>query len=181
MINSVKVFSLAVMALCLLSGCNGSEGDDVVFNEMVSSVLRGVLIKGPISDHLGVTPGYYRIREFRVGGQPKNKAIVFCIHKPYATYIDPALSVLPLESEEFVFSKISDWSYNLVGRQATVEDQHGHLFKFEITWGSPCHQIQAELDGIPVHMSTQSYVALTLNSCGWEPENEDAFTVPGQQ
>ena len=176
----IRVPSLAPLSLCLvlLSGCATPPAGETVFNEMLGTVLRGILIKGAIADKLEVTPGYYRVNEFRVAGTPSHKAIVFSIHKPYATYVAPDLSVLPLESEEFVFSTFTNWVYDSTGRQATVSDQRGHILEFKIKWGPLCSEVEATLDEIAVPMSTQSYAAQTLNSCGWEAVNEDSFTVP---
>jgi hypothetical protein len=174
----MHILVIAAIGFVVLSCCERKEKEEVVFNEMLGSVLRGVLIKGPIAEQLGVNPGYYRIGEFRVWNETEKKAIVLNIHKAYGTYVDPGLSVLPNSTEEFVFSEFIDWEYNTAGRKAKVKDQHGHLFEFDIQWGDPCNQVTAGLDGTNVHMSTQSYLGSTLNSCGWEIENEGPFTAP---
>lgn len=150
----------------------------LTYNEGLATVLRGVEIKaGAVSNLLGVPPGYYRIREFRVWGLPEEKVKTLNIKKAYGE-MAVGSSTLPKRDEEWVFSVIEENEWTPEHRNFKAYDFHGHTFEYEITLDSAnnCWNTKASIDCVEVPMSTQTYTTGTLNTCNWD--SESPWTTP---
>lgn len=148
------------------------------YNEGLAAILRGVLIDEAAAQDLNVAPGYYRIREFRVSGQPSEKVKVLNIEKNYGE-MAVGQSTLPRRNEPWVFSIIvkDEWSPNR--RTFTAKDYYGHAFRYEIELdsASSCWKVLSVLlDCAKVALSTQTYTTGVLNTCDWS--SEPPWTTP---
>ena len=148
----------------------------LTYNEALATILRGIEIEDPVATQLGIAPGYYRIRHFRVWTQPDEWVITLSILKAYAAMaIGP--STLPTRDEEWVFSVIEEYEYNSSGFAFTGYDLHGHRLSFRVNFGGECQDVErSTLDCLPVRISTQGYLDNQLNSCGWN--SEPGWTIP---
>ena len=149
-----------------------------IYNEGLATVLRGILIDDNASQNLNISPGYYRIRQFRVQGEPDQKAIVLCITRSY--YESAAgQSAFPEREHEWVFSVIEEWTHDSSGVKFKSHDLHGHTLSLELEFGSKCvNAIYSHLDCVAVYISTQTYTTAQLNTCGWD--SEPAWTEPSE-
>ncbi len=147
------------------------------YDEGLSTILRGLRINlGSPVMNLNIPEGYYRIREFRVWGQPNEKVVTLSIKKPYAELVTGS-SILPKRQDEWVFSIIEEDTYNSNGRKFKGHDFHGHTLAFQIDFGTGCSNVvYAKLDCVDVALSTQTYTTSQLNSCGWS--SEPLWTTP---
>ncbi len=149
----------------------------LTYNEGLTTILRGIEIDSIASSRLGISPGYYRVREFRVSGSPSEKAKTLNIEKAYAEMFTGP-STLPKRDEEWVFSVIEVEEWTSERRKFKSYDFHGHTFEYELTMDSAnnCWDTKASIDCIEVRLSTQTYTTGTLNTCNWE--SESPWTTP---
>ncbi len=150
---------------------------DYIYNEGLATILRGILIDDNASQNLNISPGYYRIREFRVQDAPNQKAIVLCIAR---SYYESAVgqSAFPDRGHEWVFSIIEEWLHDSSGVKFKGHDFHGHTLSLELEFGSKCvNVIFSHLDCSDVRISTQN-LSLQLNTCGWD--SEPAWNEPSE-
>jgi hypothetical protein len=142
------------------------------YNEMLATILRGVLIDQADAQSLNVAPGYYRIREFRVSTQTNEAVKALSIEKNYAELIS-GQSVLPKRDEPWVFSIIQKNELNLNRRAFVAQDFYGHTFKYEMELDTVlnCWKIvSAVLDCAKVGLSTQNSITEVLTTCDWSSE-----------
>lgn len=142
------------------------------YNEGLATVLRGVSIDDTAAHMLNVSPGYYRIREFRVWTQPDERAKVLCIEKNYAEYATGE-SNLPTRDEPWVFTIIEEKDWSPYRRAFSAKDYYGHSFTYVIEFDleSDCWNVlTATLDCAKIELSTQTYTTSVLNTCGWSSE-----------
>ncbi len=148
-----------------------------IYNEGIATVLRGILIDDSASQNLNISPGYYRIRQFRVWDDPDQKAIVLCITRSYYESAT-GQSVFPEREHEWVFSVIEEWRHDSSGLKFKGHDFHGHTLSLELEFDSKCvNVIFSHLDCSEVRISTQN-LSLQLNTCGWD--TEPAWNEPSE-
>jgi hypothetical protein len=148
------------------------------YNEMLATILRGLLIDDAAAQKLNVRPGYYHIGDFRVWTQVNERVKVLNIEKNYAAMAVGA-STFPVRNEPWVFSIIEkdEWGDNT--QSFSAKDFFGHIFKYEVAYDGAANcwnVLSAVLDCVDVKLSLQTYGGGSLMTCGWD--SEPAWTTP---
>jgi hypothetical protein len=145
----------------------------IIFNEGLSTVLRGISLDSNAAGALGVSPGYYHLREYR-SADLRNAIALELEFKWWGC------ASRPTSDRPWVFYQYTPSIYDPSGIVYDVKDGFGNRLELSVSFPevlTMCFGVNdARLNGTAVYFSTQNYETEVFNSCN--PPEPTPFADP---